>query len=465
MRFHDLGLLSYYFITKAWSSLVPGEAIIRFPSVLAMSIVVVVVMQMVTEFTDVRTGILAAAITLIMPSVPLFAQDARPYAFVTLSACLSVRFWLLRVTDAKPRYVVLLTLFLVTGTLMHAYSAVLILVFLIGAIVLRNDSAPGLLRATVVASSASCLFVVPFLAFADRYARGQATAPAVSPRSLAYIVAAFPAGVLKPWLAPEFAALTLAAGAAGAFLILRRPAIRGRPLTIVSLIWLVVPPVVLTAVQVVLDKPTLLARYWEFCVPALAIVVTICVARVSSWRPWAAFAACLLLALLALPTQIFIRGDDGHDGTLWQRLPDVLASARLRAFPITINGTAPDALLIYGQYRGRLFIRRSATGCGLIAPILQPADSPVVLRAARLAHGLIVYQTRTSSTTMPSAANFRRLVNVKSGIYHLQVSCEYFGDSLGIFGVRGHSLRPGTVARIARQIEIAADGQARCVAE
>jgi hypothetical protein len=317
----------------------------------------------------------------------------------------------------------------------------------------------------VAASCASCLFVVPFLALADRYARGQVTTPAVAPRSLAYAIAAFPAGVLKPWLAPEFAVVTLAAAAAGAFLIVWQPELRERPLAIVGLSWLVVPPVVLTGVQVVLGEPTLLARYWEYCVPALAIIIAIWVARLWSWRPPAALTAVALIAVLALPAQIYIRGADGHDGANWQRLPDVLSSPSLRAFPITMNGTAPDALLVYGQYRGRLFIRESAAGAGLIAPIPEPAGSPVVLQAARRTGGLIAYQTRTPSAAIPSPADFRHLVNVRTGLYYLRVSCEYFGDSLGIFGVQGRRLSGAALERMAHQIEVAADGHARCAIE
>ncbi len=465
MRFHDPALLPYYFMLKAWATLVPSEFALRLPSVIAMSAMVVVVMKIVADFTNIMVSILAGVITLIMPSVTLFAQDARPYTFAALFACLSVRCWLMRARSPRTSYVVSLTLCLIAGILLHAYSATLILVLLISAMILRKGAAPGLLRATLVASIASCVTALPFLMLVERYARGQITAPAVSLRSMAYIVAALPAGVLKPWLAPVFAALALALCGTGVVVTLRRPSMRQRPLTIVSLIWLIVPPTALTAVQIVLGKPTLLARYWEFCVPALSIIITLFVVRVMAWRPSAGFVACGLLVLLALPTQIFVRGDDGHDGAHWESLPEVLAAAGLRAFPISMNGSALDALLIYdhGQYRHRLFIRQSAAKSGLVAPVLWATDSRVMLRAARRAGGLIAYQTRTASSSMPTASDFRRLVDVHAGRYALRVSCNYFGDSLGIFGVQRHMRDLSAFAQMAREIEMRAHGHARCI--
>jgi Dolichyl-phosphate-mannose-protein mannosyltransferase len=467
MRFHDPALLPYYLVLKAWSALVPSEFALRLPSVIAMSAMVVVVMKMVADFTNIMVSILAGVITLIMPSVTLFAQDARPYAFAALFACLSVRCWLMRARSPRTSYAVSLTLCLTAGILMHAYSATLILVLLISAMILRKGAAPGLLRATLVASIVSCVTALPFLILVERYARGQITAPAVSLRSMAYIVAALPAGVLKPWLAPVFAALALALCGTGVVVTLRWPSMRQRPLTIVSLTWLIVPPAALTTVQIVLGKPTLGARYWEFCLPALSITITLLVVRVMAWRPSAGFVACGLLVLLALPTQIFVRGDNGHDGAHWESLPDVLAAAGLRAFPISMNGAALDPLLIYdhGQYRYRLLIRQSAAQSGLVAPVLWATDSRVMLRAARRPGGLIAYQTRTASSLVPRAADFRRLVDPHAGYYVLRVSCDYFGDSLGVFGVLGRPRNPSAFAEIAREIELRANGHVRCVVE
>lgn len=465
MRFHDPALLPYYLMMKAWSTLVPSAPALRLPSVLAMSVMVVVVMKMVADFTSIRVSILAGVITLIMPSVTLFAQDARPYAFTGLFACLSVRFWLMRTRSPRTVHVVLLTSCLVAGILMNAYSAALLLVLLVGATVLRQQAAPKLLRATLIASIASSLAVLPFLLLVLRYARGQVSAPAVSLRSMAYIVAAFPAGVLKPWLAPAFAVLALTLCGAGAVVTLRWPSVRVRPLTVVSLIWLIVPPMALTLIQIVLDKPTLLARYWQFCLPAVSILITFFLVRVMAWRPNTALIACGLLVLLALPTQIFLRSEDGHDGARWESLPAVLASVDLRALPISMNSSALDGLLVYdhGQYRDRLFIRRSAAKSGLVAPVLSAPDSRVVVRAARREGGLIAYQSRTKSSSMPTASDFGRLVDVHAGRYALRVSCNYFGDSLGIFGVQRHMRDLSAFAEMAREIELRAHGHARCI--
>jgi hypothetical protein len=74
-----------------------------------------------------------------------------------------------------------------------------------------------------------------------------------------------------------------------------------------------------------------------------------------------------------------------------------------------------------------------------------------------------VYHTRSASGAIPSAADFGRLVRPADAHYYLQVSCEYFGDSLGIFGARGHSPEPRALRAMAREIELAAGGHARCL--
>ena len=465
MRFHDPALLPYYLMMKAWWTLIPSESALRLPSVLAMSVMIVVVMKTVADFTSIWVSALTGVIMLIMPSVTLFAQDARPYAFAGLLACLSVRSWLKRTRGPGTIRVVLLTSCLVAGIFMHAYSATLILVLLIGATALRQDASPKLLRATLIASISTSLVTLPFLLLVQRYARGQVSAPAVSLRSMAYIVAAFPAGVLKPWLAPAFAVLALLLCGAGAVVTLRWPSVRVRPLAVVSLIWLIVPPVALTLVQIILGKPTLLARYWQFCLPAASILIAFFLVRVKAWRPSMALVACGLLVLLALPAQIFVRSEDGHDGARWESLPRILDSEGLRALPISMHGDALDALLVYdhGQYHGRLFIRHSADKSGLVVPVLSASGSRIVLRAAQREGGLIAYQSRTNSSSMPTASDFSRLVDVHAGHYALRVSCNYFGDSLGVFGVQGHLRDLGAFAQMAREIEQRADGHARCV--
>jgi hypothetical protein len=465
MRYHDPALLPYYFMMKAWTSLVPPEPALRLPSVLATSVMVAVIVKMVADFTSIRVEILAGAITLIVPSVTLYAQDARPYAMTGLFACLSVRFWLMRARSPSTIHVILLTVCLIAGILMHAYSATLLLVLLIGATVLRQDAAPKLLRATLVASVVTSLATLPFLLLVQRYAKGQVSAPTVSLHSVAYTAAAFPAGVLKPWLAPAFALLAMTLCGAGAVVALRWPSVRVRPLTVISLTWLIVPPVTLTFIQILLGTPTLLARYWQFCLPAVSILITFFLVRVVAWRAGMVLVACGLLVLLASPTQVFLRSEDGHDGARWATLPLVLDADGLKAFPISMNSYALNALLIYdhGQYRDRLFIRRSAANSGLVAPLLWATGSRVVMRAAQRAGGLIAYQTRTESSLIPTASGFGRLVHVHAGHYALRVSCNYFGDSLGVFGLKGHPRDLSAYDKMAREIESRAHGHARCV--
>jgi hypothetical protein len=440
-----------------------------------MSAAVIVIMKIVAEFMDIRKAMLAGMITLVMPSVALYAQDARPYAFATLFACLSVRLWLMRTRRPGRHYTFLLALSLLAGILMHAYTATLIFVVLTGALMLWQDAAPGLLRATILASVASAVAALPFLILVDRYAKGQITAPAVGPRSMAYTVAALPAGILKPLLAPIFAGLALALGGASIVMILRsrsKQSVHERPLAVIALIWLIVPPTILTAAQIFLGKPTLEARYWEFCVPALSILVTLLVVKIGAWRTSAAFVSCALLVALALPTQVFLRGDDGHDGTQWQTFPSILAAPSLRTFPISLNGWALDALLVYdhGQYSHRLFIKQPADVSGLVYPVLRSPHWPVMLRAAQQAGGLVAYRTRTSSSSMPSssiptAAFFSRLVNLRAGHYVLRLSCDYFGGGLGVFGLRGQPRNLGAFAEAAREIELRSAGHAHCVLE
>ncbi len=464
IRFHDPALLPYYFLLKFWSYIATSAVAMRIPSVIATSLMVVVVVVIVTEATSIRQGIFALLALLILPSISFYAQDARPYAMAGLFAALSVGFWLKYAETRSTRYLLLLTLSLVAGILMHAYVAILTIVLVATAVILRKENPPGLVRATAISSVAAWVLTLPYLLLVNSYAKGQITAPAVSVRSISYMLAALPTGVLKPFLAPLFAGSVLVLAGIGLISSWTLPAGGERRLAVVAMLWLAVPLVALILIEAIFRKPTMLPRYWEFSAPALGIVVALVLPRIVSWRTSAVAVAICLLALLASPTQAFVRGNNGHDGANWRSLHQVLTLPPLRAMPITMNGLSVDTLLAYdaGLVRQRVPIRRDAARFGLVAPVQFSTYSAEFRAAAQSARGLIAYHTRSPSSKIPTSLDFKGLVRLRQRYYVLRVSCDFFGDSLGVFGIRHDQLNNSAYLEIAKQIERQSAGAAIC---
>jgi mannosyltransferase len=278
-----------------------SEAALRFPSLCAMAVA--------TAFTAAigrraarmaaptatgpwpdATGLIAGLVFATAPYMTYYAQMARPYAFVTMCATIASYLLLRAISDGGRRwwigYAVAMAftgLFNTFGLLLIPAHALTVLAIAPGSRSwLRKTAVPWLIAGLV---AGAVLIPLLLISFREREQIAWLTKPNLTTirilvtnfagsRLLILPVALLALGGiaagLVDWRAAYGASATDGRGVGGGSGVAGGHSVRMSPAAL-ALPWLVVPPVVLLAVS--LEKPVYNARYVEFCLPALALLV------------------------------------------------------------------------------------------------------------------------------------------------------------------------------------------------
>jgi len=462
---YDAALEPYYLLLKPWAVLTStSPAFLRFPSVLAMAAAVTILVLFIRAAVDLRMALFTGGSMLVMPSVSRFGQDARPYAFAMLFCVLAVSMWWHYVRDGRMRYGLAYALSLGFAVLMHAYSLTLVMALLVTTVLTAKRAGWTPVVRTLAPAAVSLVLLSPFLLFVARYAKGQTSAPEVSPFSVAYAAAALPSAVLSPPLATVFAGLVIAASLLGIAVGVRDSAPVVRSFAILGASWWLLPPVVLVAVQVLTEKPGLMARYWEFCIPGMAILIAILLRRLEGISMPLVLGVAGLVMVTGLPTQIDVRHIDGHIGQRWEMLPSVLRQPGLAGLPVVISQYGLRSLNAADPDLAEQVVpaRDDAAEVGMLSPRLHGVATPDFQQFVAGKAGYVVYQNRLPTGGLPTRKDFNNLVPPSPSWGELAVTCNYFGDALGVFSTAGSSGTRESATRIAGQIEAAASGNATC---
>jgi hypothetical protein len=264
-----------------------------------------------------------------------------------------------------------------------------------------------------------------------------------------------------------FAGLVIAASLLGFALGLRDDAPDVRSFAILGASWWFLPPVVLATMQVLTEKPGLMARYWEFCMPGMAILIAILFRRLEGLSMPLVLGVGGLVIVTGLPTQIDVRQIDGHIGQRWENLPSVLRQPGLAGLPILISQYGLRSLDAVDPDLTKHIVpaRDDAAEEGRLSPRLYGVETPDFQRFVAGKAGYVAYQNRFPTVGTPKRKDFNKLVPPSSSWGELAVTCNYFGDALGVFSTSGNSEIRDSATRIAGQIEAAAAGNATCVAQ
>ncbi|HEU5421166.1 MAG TPA: hypothetical protein VFV41_26010 [Streptosporangiaceae bacterium] len=258
------------------------------------------------------TGMLAGVVLAALPRTTFYAQDARPYALVTLCAVTAAYLLVRAVADDRPGWWAGYCAALVaTG----AFSVFALLVAGAHAVTLLTVGGRVRMRwLAAVAAAVAVLTPVIYCGYLQRGAVGWLTRP--GPHAIVRLMISFTGSKSLAWLV---AAVALC-GVIGGW---RRRGGRELSLAAVAVPWLVLPAAVLLVVSQ--SHPVYNARYVAFSLPALALLVAAglsWLARVAArsrlagthtrlaWAP--AILVFVLLAVLLVRPQWAVRRPDSR---------------------------------------------------------------------------------------------------------------------------------------------------------
>lgn len=301
-----------------------SELATRLPSALAMAAAAAVTAAIGRRLVSRRAGLAAGLVFAVLPEVSFYAEDARPYALMTLFVTLS-SYALVRVLQSPPGrrrdWLVGYGLFLTLAGLAQVFALLLVLAHAVTVAVTcrpgrsepgRWSLAAGWLAAAVAAGIVSGPLV--YLGYQQRKSldtiRGH--------RLLSDVVQTLGSG-------PALAVLcaVLAAGIAVSMITDRSLSRWPGALLTLVLPWALVPPLVLLVASHF--TPVYTVRYVLYCLPALALLAG---AALDAMGWLGAAVGFLVIALLVLPDQLHIRGASGHGRNI--RAADQIIAAHYR---------------------------------------------------------------------------------------------------------------------------------------
>lgn len=461
---YDPALEPYYLMLKVFSPFSTSEPWLRLPSVLAMACGVTAVWGITQRLTGQRTGTFAVLVMLALPATSVTAQTARPYALSLLAVALIVLCWDHENLPYSRRRQALLALLVVLAGATHAYTLLIVpvLVFVSG-VVPRADR-----RREMVAMASSgavgALLLAPFLRAVTQRANGQPDPPPVTVQNVAAEVLRLPAAVLSRPLAMPLAEVTLGLVLVGVTTgWLAGPPTR-RAATLAA-VWLVLPPACLCFFQGVTGSPGLVARYWLFCLPAIALACALALDWLwSRARAVAAFGV-VGLWILAVPSQVGLRGVDGHFGEGFRAMTEVMA----------LPGVADAPLLVHPRYVYRAVVSNDPAMAARMPLMSDPVPSgrvnPAAARAGSSAFrsmvrdhevAVVLGHDRRVGPKPPSKQDFPGVPGAMRAYPSAAVLCSYFGWPLGIFTTSAASSSDAQARLLATQITAIAPTRVSC---
>ena len=347
--------------------------------------------------------------------------------------------------------------------LLQPYALLIVPVLVLTSLLAPSGDRRHEVVVTTLCAAAGLVLVVPHLLVVADRAVGQPDPPPVTAANLAEELLRLPVGMLSPPLTVPAAAVTLVLLAVGVILWWRRG---DRRQAVLLATWVALPPLVLCGLQLLGWGPGLVARYWTFCLPAIAIGAAVTVKALWSRSRTAAIATCLLVVVLTLPSHLALRTVDGHLGQGWRDLPRVLAHPTLRDAPLLVEGWTYRALLSNEPaLHDRMVLIVDPAPEGRINPRTHGPDSPAFARLTEAGGPVVVLQSDPGvSAKLPGRRAFRGFRTELRAFPVLAVRCVYFGDPLGVFTTSDTALTAEEAEELAGHISGVAPERIRCAA-
>lgn len=297
-----------------------GEIAVRIPSVLAMTAAAAFTALLGRRLVSARAGILGGLLlATAFPIITRYTQEARSYPFVTALAVLSTYLFVRAVDRGTTRSFVAYGAALALTGLTHLFSLPLLLIHATALVPLRGDRA--LLKRWALTAAGVLVIVTP-LALKSQGQSAQVdwiTKPDWQTLgSLLTWLGGSPL-LMLPMLVLVTMGLTVGPG---------RERVDLRWLLVT---WIAIPPLLFISVSLL--HPFYLFRYILYCVPPVALLAGIGLARL---RLWALMPVGLALLLLSYPAQ-------RSERTISAKADDIRKMARI----LTKNERPGDAIVFH----------------------------------------------------------------------------------------------------------------------
>jgi mannosyltransferase len=309
----------YYLFLHFWIRLVGiSEFAVRFPSAIAVGVAAAGTVVLATRFASHRVAIVAGLACVVLPRFTYMGMEARSYAFSTaIAVWLTVLLVaLLRSRTRRWPYWAGYALLAAFGVWLFLYLVLLVVAH--GAYVILDRQSRQLRGRWAISTAAALLVAAPLVivAVAERHQISFLSLHPLTPSSV----------LVQPWFGNVVVAVVawslvvLAVVAA-----LRRRTRRQSRLTLLALLWLLVPGTVLVGTSLAF-LPIYSVRYLSFSTPAAALLIGLGVDALG--RRYLRWIAVALLVASAAPTWVYQRGEFAKDdGSDWRQVASFIGAS------------------------------------------------------------------------------------------------------------------------------------------
>lgn len=329
---------TYYLFLHFWvGAFGTSPTAVRFPSAIAAGLIVAGVFVLATTLATRRLGILSSLICAFLPRTLIMGGEARSYA---MSTALAVWLTILLVTLVRRRDTRRLVwlgygLGLAIGLYLFLYLALLVPVHTV--YVLFRSRHPLTRRRWVQGTLFAAILAVPIIWYGYQERQQIAFLKHRHYVTLPNILVDEWFGGPSGWFAVVAWGLILVALIAVIRLAWRRRWVSS--LALLALAWLVLPTVLLLAMNAV--SPTYSIRYLSQSDPAAAILIGMGILALR--RRWLVVAAMVLVFAVALPFDVAARAPTAYNGSDWAEVSQYVHTvARPGEAVVFDNSTRPS---------------------------------------------------------------------------------------------------------------------------
>jgi len=317
---------TYYLGLHFWGDLVGFSPFaVRLPSAIVVGLATAAVVLLAARLRDARTAVIAGLVCAILPRVTYMGEEARSFAFSAAVAAWLTVLLVAALDRRRPRaaWFVGYGVLLAAGTYVFLYTILFVVVH--GVIVAVCRPPRRTVRGLLIAVGAAVSAVAPLLVFAIGQHHQISYLGAVPQLSAETLFSGLWFGDSWPLAIAAWALIVVAvavairqwmraARARGERFFARRES-RLPTLVGVALLWLLLPPAILIAVQSFV--PDFTARYVSFCAPAAVLLIACGVDDLLRWRRWAGAVAGVLVLALCVPVYVAERTPYAKNQSDW----------------------------------------------------------------------------------------------------------------------------------------------------